>query len=56
MAIGIIGMCLCKVKRSAQVNQLWIFIASAQLFVRDIRYKMGHRRKPMFARAVTGRV
>ncbi|HJQ25621.1 MAG TPA: hypothetical protein VKA60_16995 [Blastocatellia bacterium] len=51
MAIGIIGMCSCKVKRSAPVNQLRIFINAAQLFFRNSDYKNRAHREPLFARA-----
>ena len=56
MANGIIGMCPCKVKRPAAVNELRIFMAAAQLFFRDLRYKKGHRGESLFARAGGGRV
>jgi hypothetical protein len=55
MAIGIISMCSCKVKRSRPVNQLRIFRMAAQLFFRHLNYKMAAA-AAVFARLRSARV
>jgi len=55
MAIGIISMCPCKVKRSRTVNQQLIFKMAAQLFFRHLNYKMAAA-AAVFARLISARV